>query len=37
MKNWHWIVLVIVVYLIGAYWSTPGKALFAKVGLPSGN
>ena len=33
MKNWHWILLLIAVYLLGAYWAGPGKALFSKVGI----
>lgn len=33
MKNWHWILLVAVVYLVGVYWPSPGKALLSKVGI----
>lgn len=33
MKNWHWILLFIVAYLVGAYWPSPANALFSKVGL----
>lgn len=33
MKNWHWIIIVIIVYLIGAKFSGPGQMVLSKVGL----
>lgn len=33
MKNWHWILIIIVAYLVGVKYSSPGRALLSKVGL----
>jgi len=33
MKNWHWILIVVIIYLVGAYYPGPGKAVLSKVGL----
>jgi hypothetical protein len=33
MANWHWILLVIVVYLVGVKFPSAGKAVLSKVGV----
>lgn len=33
MKNWHWILIIVVAYLLGVYWPAPGKTVFSKVGI----
>lgn len=33
MQNWHWILLIIAVYLLGVYWPAPGKVVFSKIGV----
>lgn len=37
MKNWHTILLVLVVALAASYWSKPGKSLISKLGIKGGN
>lgn len=33
MKNWHWILIVVAVYLVGVYFPQPGKMVLSKVGV----
>ncbi len=33
MQNWHWILIVVIVYMIGVKFPSPGQAVFSKVGL----
>ncbi len=33
MSNWHWILIIVLVYLIGAKWGGPGQMVLGKVGL----
>ncbi len=33
MKNWHWILIVVAVYLIGVKWPGVGKSALSKVGV----
>lgn len=33
MKMWHWLIVVVIVYLIGVKFPGPGQAVFSKIGM----
>jgi hypothetical protein len=33
MKNWHWILVIVLVYFVGVKFSGPGKAVLSKIGM----
>lgn len=33
MKVWHWVIIIVLVYLVGVMWPSPGEMVLSKVGL----